>query len=245
MRFRQLSLFALSLLLTPVVVRAQAPAPTSPYTGALGGGFAITGGNTETRNFNLTAEVERDAGGRNVIKGTASYLRGVQNDELNLDQTTVKLRDEYTFSERTFAYGALDYYRARFKGIIFLWAPSGGLGYKLVDTDTTEFVLDGGLGGVFERNPGLETDKSGSITAGQRFRQDLSTVATITQSVSALWKTEDFNDSLVNFSVGLSTTIAGNLELKLEFIDTYKNQPTSADLKKNDTAFVTAFVLKF
>ncbi len=244
MRSGGLTVFLFLFLAIPVAA-AQAPAATSPYTGSVGGGFAITGGNTDTRNFNLAAELERDSGGPNVIRGTASYLRGSQDDVLNLDQTTIKARDEYSFSERTFAYGAVDYYRARFKGIIFLWAPSGGIGHKLVNTDTTEFVVDGGAGGVFEKNPGLDTGKSGSITAGQRFRQQISSVATVTQSISALWKTEDFNDSLVNFSVGLSTTLAGNLELKLEFIDTYKNQPASAGVQKNDTAFVTAFVLKF
>jgi hypothetical protein len=43
----------------------------------------------------------------------------------------------------------------------------------------------------------------------------------------------------------LSTTLAGNLELKLEFIDSYKNRPTRSALNKNDTAFLTAFVIKF
>lgn len=245
MRFRGFTLFMLGWLVYPALAFAQAPAAGDAYTGSVGGGFAITSGNTDTRNFNLAAEVERDAGGLNVMKASASYLRGIQNDVLNLDQMTIKLRDEYTLSERAFAFGGLDYFRARFKGIIFLWAPTGGVGYKLVNTDATEFVLDGGVGGVFEKNPGVETDKSGSVSAGQRFRQELSSAATITQSISALWKTDDFNNSLVNFSVGLSTTIAGSLELKIEFIDTYKNQPTSADLVKNDTAFVTAFVVKF
>jgi hypothetical protein len=35
------------------------------------------------------------------------------------------------------------------------------------------------------------------------------------------------------------------IQLKLEFLDSYKNKPANPALKKNDTAFVTAFVLKF
>jgi putative salt-induced outer membrane protein len=227
------------------IALAQAPAAAPVYTGSLGGGFALTSGNTDTRNFNLTAEVVRDPGTRNLVKGSASYLRGVQNDILNLDRSSVLLRNEYTLSNRTFAFGQVDYLRDQFKGIIFLWAPTGGIGYKLIETDATEFVLDGGAGAVFEKNPGLDTGKSGSLTAGQSFRQQISTAATLTQSFSALWKTDDFSDSFYNFSVGLSTTLAGNLELKLEFIDSYKNRPTSSALNKNDTAFLTAFVIKF
>ena len=85
---------------------AQAPAaPTPLYTGSLGGGFALTSGNTDTKNFNLAGAIVRDPKTRNVIKGTASYLRGTQGNLLNLDRTSVNLRDEYTISNRTFAFG--------------------------------------------------------------------------------------------------------------------------------------------
>src|SRR5688572_25278838 len=81
-----LSTLTVSLLLSGFGF-AQAPQqPTPVYTGNIGGGFALTGGNTDTRNFNLTAGMVRDPKTRNVIKGTAAYLRGDQNDVLNLDR---------------------------------------------------------------------------------------------------------------------------------------------------------------
>src|ERR1051325_6580494 len=81
----------------------QAPPPV--YTGSFGGGIALTGGNTATTNFNLTFATVRDPKTKNVFKAKAAYLRGNQNDVLNLDRTTVNLRDEYTISGRTFAFG--------------------------------------------------------------------------------------------------------------------------------------------
>jgi putative salt-induced outer membrane protein YdiY len=218
---------------------------TPVYTGNLGGGFALTGGNTETRNFNLTAAFLRDPKSRNVIKANVAYLRGDQNDVLAVDRTALSLRDEYTVSGRTFVFGQVEYLRDQFKDIIFLWAPTGGIGYKLFSTDSTEFILDGGAGGVIEKNPGINSSTSGSLVTGQRFQQRISSTATLRQSLSTIFKTSDFNDSLTNFAVGIVTTIVGNLELKLEFIDSYKNKPPTLDIKKNDTAFVTAFVLKF
>ena len=222
-----------------------AAAPTPLYTGNVGGGIAITGGNTDTQNINLTASVVRDPQTRNLILANASYFRGNQDDILNLDRTGITIRDEYTISGRTFVFGQVDYLRDQFKGIIFLWAPTGGVGYKVVDTDSTQFVVNGGVGGVLERNPGLPSSKSGSVSAGQRFEQSLSSSATFTQSISSLWKTNDFSDSLTNFAVGLATTLAGNLELKVEFIDSYKNKPSNAIFKKNDTAFLTSFIVNF
>jgi putative salt-induced outer membrane protein len=187
----------------------------------------------------------RDPKTKNVIKGNASYLRGVKDDLLNLDRASVNLRDEYTFSGRTFVFGQVDYVRDKFKEIIFFWAPTGGFGYKLVDAESTMFQLDAGAGGVIERNPGISAQKTGSITAGQRFSHKFSSSASFTQSLSSIWKTNDFGDSLTNFSASITTTFVGSLQLKLEFLDIYKNKPANPALKKNDTAFVTAFVLKF
>ena len=35
------------------------------------------------------------------------------------------------------------------------------------------------------------------------------------------------------------------LELKVEFLDSYKRKPPNISIKKNDTAFVTTFAMKF
>jgi putative salt-induced outer membrane protein YdiY len=147
---------------------AQAPAAPAPlYTGNLGGGLAITIGNTDTRNINLTGAVVRDSKTRNVIKGTGSYLRGTQSDVVNLDRTSINIRDEYTISHRTFVFGQLDYLRDQFKEMIFFWAPTGGIGYKLINTDATQFIVNGGAGGVLEKNPGIPVEKVRSSHFGR------------------------------------------------------------------------------
>jgi putative salt-induced outer membrane protein len=230
------------------VAAAQAPAtpPTTPnYTGNLGGGFAFTGGNTHTKNVNLTGALVANANARNVIKGTASYLRGTLNDVLNLDKTLFNFRDEYTVSNRTFVFGQLDYLRDQFKEINFFWAPTAGVGYKLINTDATQLILDGGAGGVLEKNPGIPASTSGSLTSGERFQQKLSAVAAFTEGLSTIWKTDDFGDSLTNFSTSVTTTVTSKVQLKVEVIDSYKHKPANLLIKRNDTAFVTTFVMKF
>jgi putative salt-induced outer membrane protein YdiY len=240
----------LSVLITALVasVAAHAQTPTEPmpvYTGNVGGGFALTNGNTDTRNFNLTGAITRDPKTRNVIKGAASYFRGTQSDILSVDRMLVNIRDEFSVSKPVFLFGQIDYVRDQFKQMVFFWAPTAGIGFKLVNTDATQFVLDGGAGGVLEKNPGIDAQKSGSVTGGQRFQQKLSKTAAFTESVASIWKTNDFTDSLTNFSTGLTTTVVGKVQLKLEFIDSYKNRPATVLVKKNDTAFVTTFVMKF
>ncbi len=225
---------------------AQAPSTRTPvYTGNIGGGLARTGGNTHTSNFNLTAALVLDPKTRNIVRANAAYLRGSLNDVLNLDRTAFNIRDEYTLSGRTFVFGQTDYVRDQFKPMIFFWAPSGGIGYKLINSDSTQFIVDGGSGGVLEKNPGLPSSKSGSVNAGQRLNHKLSSAATLSESLSTIWKTQDFADSLTNFSASITTAVVGKIQLKLEFLDSYKNKPANAVLKKNDTAFVTSFVVKY
>jgi putative salt-induced outer membrane protein len=235
----------LCLLTTPIVFAQAAPAATKLYTGSFGGGFAVTGGNTDTKNFNLAFDMVRDPKTKNLIKAKAAYLRGSENKFTNLDRAAAGLRDEYTVTGKMFVFGQMDYLRDRFKGIVFIWSPSGGVGYKLVDSDATKFEVSGGAGGILEKDSGFESAKSGTLIAGESFRHKLSTTATFTESETTLWKTKDYGDSLTTFSAGVTTSIAKKLELQLQFVDSYKNKPASALLKKNDTGVVLTFLVKF
>jgi len=223
----------------------QPPAPTPLYTGSFGGGFALTSGNTDTKNFNLTFNLVRDPKMKSVFKVDALYLRGSQNDVLNLHRSALKLRYEYSLTSRVFLFGEFGYLKDEFKDIQYLLAPIGGIGYKLINTDRTLLAVSGGAGGYFEKNSFVPVKKSGSLNAGEEFSHKLTPTTTLTQSISTLWKTNDFGDSLTNFRAGVTTTLYQNLELKVEFLDSYKTKPPNPTIKKNDTAFLTTFLLKY
>ena len=246
MTVKRILLGVMSIVIAAAPAWAQAAQePPKVYNGSFGGGIALTGGNTDTKNYNLTLGLVRDPKTKNVMKTDVAYLRGSQTDILSVDKTAIKLRDEYTISGRTFVFGQVDYLRDKFKQIIFLWAPIGGVGYKLVNKDSTKFQIDGGTGAILERNPGKTVSRSASLTTGESFQQKVSSSSVFTESLSTLWKTNDFGDSLTSFSVALTTSVAKNLDVKVSFIDSYKNKPASATIKKNDTAFVTTFVIKY
>jgi putative salt-induced outer membrane protein YdiY len=236
------------VVFTAPIATAQAqqpPAPTPLYTGSFGGGLALTGGNTDTSNFNLTFNLVRDPKMKSVFKVDALYLRGSQNDIVNLHRSAAKARYEYSLTSRWFLFGEFGYLRDEFKDIKYLLAPIGGIGYKLINTDRTLLSVSGGAGGYFEKNSDVPVKKSGSLNAGQEFSHKLTPTSTLSQSVSTLWKTNDFGDSLTNFRAGVTTTLYQNLELKVEFIDSYKTKPPNPTIKKNDTAFLTTFLLKY
>ena len=90
-----------------------------------------------------------------------------------------------------------------------------------------------------------DTKSSGAYNAGERFAWKVSTAATVTQSFASLWKTNDWADSLHNFSAGIAASVTQRTQLKVEFLDTYKNRLTAGTLKKNDTTVITSLVMKF
>jgi len=245
---RILLCLVLTLSASPIAMaqaQQQPAAPMSIYSGSFGGGFALTSGNTDTKNFNLTFSLVRDPKTKNIFKADALYLRGSQNDLLTLHRSALKLRNEYNLSKRVFLFAELGYLRDEFKDIQYLWSPIGGIGYRLIVNDRTTLNVSAGAGGYFEKNSYVPVKKSGSVNAGQDFSHKLTPTSTLTESVSTLWKTNDFGDSLTNFRVGVASTLYKNLELKVEFLDSYKTKPPNPTIKKNDTAFLTTFLLKY
>ena len=245
MLFGVLGLFLLTLAL-PAAALAQAPAAPPPvYVGAFGAGFALTGGNTDTKTFNLTFDLVRDPKTRNVFKANALYLRADAAGETNADRLQLGVRDEYKLSDRAFVFGALPYMRDPFKNISYLLNPHGGIGYKLIATDRATLSATGGAGVVWEKNPDIDVQTSGTVNFGQGFTYKLSEMASINQAFTALWKTSDFSDALYRTSIALIASITQKAQVKVEFIDDYKNVTPNPLVKKNDTAFITSFIYKF
>ena len=88
-------------------------------------------------------------------------------------------------------------------------------------------------------------ETSGSVNAGQSFTYKLSEGTAFNQVLTGLWEMDDLGDSLYQFVIGVATSLTSHSELKVEFVDDYKNAPSAAGVRKNDTAFVTTFLFKF
>ena len=241
----------LFVLATAGPAAAQAPAPPAapasppPLTGSIGAGLAATSGNTDTSTFNLSFNATYDPKTRNVVKAEGLFLRGSSNGVTNVDRTALQGSDQYKLTERAFVFGQMQFLRDRFKEIDYLLAPTAGVGYKLLDTLITTLSAEAGVGGVWEKNRGFDVKASGAVTANQKLMHKISASATLTEGVSALWKTSEFADALYTFGGGLALGVTTRLQVKIELLDTYKNRPPLPTIKKNDVATVLALVYKF
>ena len=126
------------------------------WTGSFGAGLAITQGNKDTSNFNLSFDLKRDPKTKTVFKAEGLYILATEDGEENADRGIIAVRLERLITERVYLFGQFGYVRDRFKDIDYLIAPTAGLGYKLIANDRTTFDVDTSVGMMFEKNTGLE-----------------------------------------------------------------------------------------
>jgi putative salt-induced outer membrane protein YdiY len=228
---------------------AQAPPPATPpeltaWTVTAGAGLALTSGNTDTSTVNASYEVVYDPPAQYLIRSDGLMIRGKNEGELSADRLGLNVRSELSLNERAYVFGQNHFLRDRFKSIDYLLAPAAGVGYTMIKTPDTTMAVDLGLGGVWEKNANVGVSASGSLTIGESLSHTLTATTSLTQSFSGLWKTTDFGDSLHVFSLGVSATMSTRTQLKIEVLDTYKNEPPLATVQKNDVAILIAIVYK-
>ena len=256
MRNRLAGLFILLtvvVVLGPASLHAQpppavrpAPAPPAPlWTGSAGFGLSLNRGNTATTNLNTSFEATRDPKTTSVWKFKGLYLRGETDGALSVDRLLLEGRNERSLTRRVYGFGQVQFLEDEFKQIDYLFAPSAGIGYKLVATPATSFNADGGFGVKLEKNPGFDRRTDAVVTASDKFEHKLSSTATATQGLSALWKAKDFGDALYAFTAGVAAALTARTQLKVELLDTYASRPPNAAVKNNDIALLTALVYKF
>jgi len=239
---------AIAIVFCPIILLAADATPAKPlakpWTSSFGAGVAVTSGNTDTKNFNLSYSTKYDPKTKFVFKADALYLRGSANGVKQVDKATADVRDEYSLSDRTFAFGEVNYLRDPFKGLSYFVAPLAGGGYRVIKSAARNLTVDGAAGAEVESTTGIGRTSSGALKAGEDFDWAVSPTSKITEKVSGIWKTKDFGDALYHFDAGMATTVATRVELKFAYVYDYKTHPAFG-AKKGDSALFAALLYKF
>lgn len=226
-------------------VASQTPPPPTGWTGDAAFGLSLNRGNTSTTNVNASFDLDYGLKTADTWTFKGLYLRGKDNDTLAVDRLDLEGRDERSLTDRVYDFGQLQFIRDKFKDIDYLWAPSGGIGYHVLNTPTTTLNADGGLGLQIEQYTQLARHTDAVVTASDALTYKLSPTATITQGFDVLWKVQDFGDALYTITGGIASAITPQTQLKAELLDTYASKPPVATLKSNDIALLMAIVYKF
>jgi putative salt-induced outer membrane protein YdiY len=236
--------FAVLVVAAHPVFAQATQAPPKLWTIVASAGLALTSGNSDTSTVNLAYDITYDPKRRNILKSDGLMLRGKTEGTVTANRLGLNVRDEYRINPRVFVFGQNQFLKDEFKDIDYLLAPTAGVGYKIFDTDATKLGLDISLGGVWEKNPGVDVNASGAIALGQKLTRTLTSTTTLTQAFSGLWKARALDDALYTLGVSLSASMSTRTQLKVEVLDTFKTRPPLATVQKNDVAVLMAIVYK-
>lgn len=223
----------------------QAASVPQGLSGSAGFGLSLTQGNTDTLNISATDDSIYDPKTGNVMKWSALYLRGKQNGVLAVNRASGMFRDELTVNHRMFMFAQFDALHDTFKGIDYLYSPSAGVGYKMIDTKITTWNVDAGIGGVVERDTGQPAIGSGAITFSEKLIHQLSPTIAFKEAVTGLLKMNDIPDGLYTFGAGVAAKVNSRLQMSVDVLDTFKNRPVDGLTHKHDLAVVTGVVAKY
>jgi putative salt-induced outer membrane protein len=195
----------------------------------LGGSFAS--GNSENESANAALAVK-------YVVDKWQHTLGFAGNYGNDGETTTAQRWElrgqtqYDFTDRAYGFGAARYEDDRFSSYDYQASLSGGLGYKIINSDRTKFWVQGGPGYRF-----AELRDTGESEDGVIFRGDVGFDHQFTETTKLverfLIETGSDNTYLQN-DLGLEVTISGALALRLGY-QVRHNTDVQPGIEKTDT----------
>ena len=242
------SLVAIALIgiaLLPTLASAQAapppPPPKQEFTAELA--FVGTSGNSSTSTFSLGAQhIARPANW--VVKNKALLVRSTAESTTTAESLLYSFRAERKITERIAGFGELGLFRDRPAGIDGRTAVTGGLAFKLVETERAKFAADAGAGYLNEHRVVGTDVSSGILVAGTDLRLKLSDTAELGDEVRLTSILDNGDDWRLLHTIAVTAKLTTALSLKVSNQVRYANFPPPG-FKKTDTTTAVALVASF
>lgn len=229
--------------------------PDGQWRGNGGAALSMTSGNTETSSLLLNADAQRATAEDKVTLGAAinhakSKNQGVQ--QTTADKWAAFGQYDRNLSPELFAFGKLGLEGDRLVKLSLRTTLAGGLGYKVINTETTTFDLLGGAGYSADKYSLAQTIGGKTDTRFSRASVYLAEVSTHKLSSTVAFKQRlDLYPGLsgdkallAKFDAGLAVAMSGTLNLTVGVTATHNSKPPSGT-KSNDFGLFTGVNVKF
>jgi putative salt-induced outer membrane protein len=226
------------------------------WTGGLNLGFALTRGNSETKNLNVALTAVRK-GFKDKLSLYENSIFASNDLPTASPHTTANAigggaRYDRDISHRLFGFVNGDFYHDELQSLDLRSIFGGGLGLHAIKSDSTVLDLLAGANYTHESyavpfNPDVSDAKTRSLaglTLGEEFMHKLGKSTVITQSLYFYPDLTNTGEYRGNFNFGTVTKINKWLGWQNSFGDVYASAPP-AGKKKNDILFSTGLNFSF
>ncbi|MAL00375.1 MAG: hypothetical protein CL803_01880 [Citromicrobium sp.] len=194
-------------------------------------GAFLSTGNSDDMGLSLAVNLKREGiRWSHALRATADFQRssGVTSRE----QFLAAYEPRFQMSDNIFAYGLTQYERDRFQGFYNRYAISGGIGYKLLDSDSATLSVKAGPAfRVTERTNGERISRLAGLF-GADFDWRLADRVTFTQDANAVAETGteallvvDSANTTLNLTSGIDFKVSDRLRSRLTYNIEYDSNP--------------------
>jgi putative salt-induced outer membrane protein len=239
-------------ILTSFGARADEPPPGWSGKGELG--YLMSRGNSDAESANAKLDVI-DVAGDWMHALSLDGLYGRSAGITAAQRWDARFESDYKVNAKVFTFGALSYQDDQFSGFQYQASGSAGIGYKFIDSDSTKFTAQVGVGYRSLRPEDLIKDASGAVV--QRIPGDTSSDAVATAGINfshAFNDSTKVTDKLLLESGSSNTSIKNDLALEVKMSKTLAlaagigvrdNTKPPAGLRRTDTTTTLNLVYAF
>ena len=217
------------------------------WKAGLNTGFALTRGNSETKNLSVGFLAARQT----LHDKLGLYANSVYatNDAAgSVPGTTANtagggLRYDHDLRPRIFAFGAADFFSDALQGLNIRSVFGGGAGYHAIKTDTTTLDLLAGLNYTHESYTGL-TRNFAALTIGEELMHKLGKSTVLNESLTFFPDLNDVGEYRGTFAFGTVTKMNKWLGWQNAFSDIYVTNPPLGK-KQKDIILTTGLSVTF
>jgi putative salt-induced outer membrane protein len=251
---RQPLLLAAGLFALPLAHADDAPPPPVGWTGTGQVGAVLSRGNSDATTANVKFDGSDSFGDWKNVAHLA-FLYGESADFSTAQRLEGAWQSNYNYSKKMFVFGSITGEDDRFDGFVYQATLATGLGYKVVDSDTTKLTLTAGIGyrrlqsetlikdddgRVISRDPG-ESTSDGVGTVGLDYQQQITKTTKLTDRLAI--QSGGQNSAVANdFAIAVNMTQA--LALSFGYGVRYNSNPT-AGTKSTDELTTVNLVYAF
>jgi putative salt-induced outer membrane protein len=253
-------IFAITLAALAASVAAPAladeapPPPQGVWIGKGQLGFLSSHGNSDAESLNANVDLLRyDGAWKNEIYVGGLY--GKNSGIVSAERWETRGQSNYTISGDLFAFGGLRYEHDLFDGFQYQASVTGGLGYKIMNTQDTKLTAQVGAGYRRLRPEIIDKDDTGLVISRTPLDASGDAIATVGVDFShAFTKTTTFtnkflmeagsSDTLLHDDLALTVKMSDKLALSIGYGITDNTKPP-APLKKLDTVASVNLVFGF
>lgn len=227
--------------------KSQHPRLTEGWAGGLNAGFALTAGNSETKNLALAFTADRKSAEdhiglyANSVYATNGTSGGVNGTTANSIQSGI--RYDRNLTERVFAFVSGDFQTDELQGLNLRSVLGAGFGFHAIKNERTTLDLLAGLNYTRENYTTLQRNIA-ALTLGEELTHKLGKSTLLSQKLYFFPDLNDAGEYRSTFNFGTVTKISKWFGWQNAFGNIYVTNPPVGK-KRNDITLTTGLNVTF